>query len=206
MPNGARERQSMAMPVLVTKLFIPRPRPNVVFRPRLIERLNEGLHRDLSLISAPAGFGKTTFVSEWVEGIERSTAWLSLDEGNEQGHQGSGRQWHDPQQPVEGIVTAAGQEARHACLRLKYVQENQAGHVQADQGDHGGAPQGGETELAQMASHLGIELAGGRVQAGRHEGNLRRDKVLVTSIVPVVGVSLCSAWGRSITPPRNSCQ
>jgi len=56
----------------------------VVSRPRLLERLNEGLHRNLTLISAPAGFGKTTLVSAWVEGIERPrarTAWLSLDEG-----------------------------------------------------------------------------------------------------------------------------
>jgi LuxR family maltose regulon positive regulatory protein len=53
----------------------------VVSRPRLLERLNEGLHSNLTLISAPAGFGKTTLVSEWVEGIERPTAWLSLDAG-----------------------------------------------------------------------------------------------------------------------------
>jgi ATP/maltotriose-dependent transcriptional regulator MalT len=70
----------MAKPILATKLYIPRPRPNVVSRPRLLERLNEGLHRKLTLISAPAGFGKTTLVSEWVEGIERPTAWLSLDD------------------------------------------------------------------------------------------------------------------------------
>ena len=68
-------------PILATKLYLPRLRPNVVSRPRLIERLNEGLHRKLILIAAPAGFGKTTLVSEWVEGIERPTAWLSLDEG-----------------------------------------------------------------------------------------------------------------------------
>src|SRR5579875_2156119 len=72
----------MSTPVLVTKLFIPRPRPNVVARPRLIERLNEGLHRNLSLISAPAGFGKTTLVGTWVAGCERPAAWLSLDEGD----------------------------------------------------------------------------------------------------------------------------
>src|SRR6266487_1883227 len=72
----------MSTPILATKLYIPRPRPNVVNRPRLLERLNEGLHRKLTLISAPAGFGKTTLVSEWVEGIERPTAWLSLDEGD----------------------------------------------------------------------------------------------------------------------------
>src|SRR5436190_13968286 len=72
----------MSTPILATKLYLPRLRPNVVFRPRLLERLNEGVHRKLTLISAPAGFGKTTLVSEWVEGIERPSAWLSLDEGD----------------------------------------------------------------------------------------------------------------------------
>src|SRR6267154_332455 len=71
----------MSTLILATKLYIPRLRPHVVSRPRLLERLNEGLHRKLTLIAAPAGFGKTTLVSEWVEGIDRSTAWLSLDEG-----------------------------------------------------------------------------------------------------------------------------
>jgi LuxR family transcriptional regulator, maltose regulon positive regulatory protein len=68
-------------PILATKLYLPRLRPNVVSRPRLIERLNEGLHRNLILIAAPAGFGKTTLVSEWLAGGARPTAWLSLDEG-----------------------------------------------------------------------------------------------------------------------------
>src|SRR5579859_5139193 len=72
----------MSTPVLVTKLFVPRPRPNVVPRPRLIERLNDSLHGSLSLISAPAGFGKTTVVSEWVAACGRPTAWLSLDDGD----------------------------------------------------------------------------------------------------------------------------
>jgi ATP/maltotriose-dependent transcriptional regulator MalT len=53
----------------------------MVSRPRLLERLNEGLHRNLTLISAPAGFGKTTLVSEWVTFSKRPTSWLSLDEG-----------------------------------------------------------------------------------------------------------------------------
>jgi LuxR family transcriptional regulator, maltose regulon positive regulatory protein len=53
----------------------------VVARPRLVERLNEGLKRTHSMtaISAPAGFGKTTLVSEWIAGGEHSVAWLSLD-------------------------------------------------------------------------------------------------------------------------------
>jgi LuxR family transcriptional regulator, maltose regulon positive regulatory protein len=70
--------------ILATKLYIPPPRSKIVLRPRLIERLNEGLSasRKLTLISAPAGFGKTTLVSEWVAVCERPVAWLSLDEGD----------------------------------------------------------------------------------------------------------------------------
>ncbi len=74
----------MSTPILATKLYIPPPRPKVVLRPRLIERLNEGLHstQGVTLISAPAGFGKTTLVCKWVAGCERLVAWLSLDEGD----------------------------------------------------------------------------------------------------------------------------
>src|SRR5258706_16078462 len=72
----------MPTPILATKLYIPPLRPNVVLRPRLIERLNAGLHRKLTLISAPAGFGKTTLVSAWVAGCDRQVAWLSLDEAD----------------------------------------------------------------------------------------------------------------------------
>jgi LuxR family maltose regulon positive regulatory protein len=72
----------MPTPILATKLYVPPPRPKVVLRPRLIERLNEGLDRRLTLICAPAGFGKTTLLSEWVAGCGRPIAWLSLDEGD----------------------------------------------------------------------------------------------------------------------------
>src|SRR3989337_2317837 len=72
----------MAPPLLATKLYIPSPRPQVVRRSRLIDRLNAGLHRKLTLISAPAGFGKTTLAAEWVAGCGRPVAWLSLDEGD----------------------------------------------------------------------------------------------------------------------------
>jgi LuxR family maltose regulon positive regulatory protein len=69
----------MSTPILVTKLYLPRLRPKTVSRPRLIERLNEALHGKLTLISAPAGFGKTTLISEWLAGCGRPAAWLSLD-------------------------------------------------------------------------------------------------------------------------------
>lgn len=72
----------MSATILATKLFAPSPPPNAVLRPRLCERLDEGLHRKLTLISAPAGFGKTTLVSEWIARCDRRTAWLSLDNGD----------------------------------------------------------------------------------------------------------------------------
>jgi LuxR family maltose regulon positive regulatory protein len=72
----------MSTTILATKLYVPPPRAKIVLRPRLIEQLNNGLHRRLTLISASAGFGKTTLVSEWVAGCERPVAWLSLDEGD----------------------------------------------------------------------------------------------------------------------------
>ena len=72
----------MPAPILATKLYMPAPRPRVVPRPRLIERLDAGLDGKLTLVSAAAGFGKTTLVSEWVAGCGLPTAWLSLDEGD----------------------------------------------------------------------------------------------------------------------------
>lgn len=86
--------------LLTTKLFLPTVRPNVVRRPRLVERLNEGqnLGRRLTLISAPAGYGKTTLLAEWINAKDEGgrmkaerfaktnsdlhpsqAAWLSLD-------------------------------------------------------------------------------------------------------------------------------
>ena len=70
----------MHTPILATKLYIPPARPELVARPRLLERLNAGVYRKLTLISAPAGFGKTTLVSEWIAAGERPFTWLSLDE------------------------------------------------------------------------------------------------------------------------------
>jgi LuxR family maltose regulon positive regulatory protein len=76
----------MPTPVLATKLFFPAPRPQITSRPRLFKRLDDelGASRKLSLVRAPAGFGKTTLLSEWITqrrgqhpGV--GIAWLSLD-------------------------------------------------------------------------------------------------------------------------------
>ncbi len=70
----------MPIPILLTKLFIPQNRSLCVPRPRLIEHLNSGLQGKLVLVSASAGFGKTTLLSEWVSSCGRPSSWLSLDE------------------------------------------------------------------------------------------------------------------------------
>ena len=86
-PVGAHE-----IPLLRTKLYIPLPRIELVSRPRLMERLDAGLHRKLTIVSAPAGFGKTTLIGEWIahlrsedvgtQGVVPQVAWLSLDESD----------------------------------------------------------------------------------------------------------------------------
>ena len=70
----------MPTPILATKLYIPPPRAKIVIRPRLIERLNEG--SKLTIISASAGFGKTTLLIAWIADCGRPVAWLSLDESD----------------------------------------------------------------------------------------------------------------------------
>ena len=72
----------MDPPLLVTKLFAPPRRRDRVHRPRLLKKLDQGLTRKLTLISAPAGYGKTTLLSDWMHGIEIASAWLSLDPGD----------------------------------------------------------------------------------------------------------------------------
>ena len=73
----------MAGPLLETKLHVPRWRRGLVARPRLSGRLSRGTESALTLVSAPAGFGKTTLLAEWLAAAPadgRSVAWLSLDQ------------------------------------------------------------------------------------------------------------------------------
>ena len=69
-------------PLLETKLYIPGRHPGLLSRPRLVERLNQGAQRKLTLVSAPAGSGKSTLVAEWVAASRRAAAWISLDPGD----------------------------------------------------------------------------------------------------------------------------
>jgi len=77
----------MSSPLLETKLYLPRSRRGLVRRPRLSQRLNRGVEAKLTLVSAPAGFGKTTLLAEWLVAAPadgRSAAWLSLDHNDNQ--------------------------------------------------------------------------------------------------------------------------
>ena len=77
MLSAALETHAVATALLTTKLFVPPVRPSRVPRPRLTERLHAGALGKLTLVVAPAGFGKTTLLSDFVAG--RPVAWVSLD-------------------------------------------------------------------------------------------------------------------------------
>lgn len=88
----------MARPMIATKLYVPQLRRPFVARPRLSERLRRGAESRLTLLSAPAGFGKTTLLAEWLAATsaeDRCVAWLSLDPAD-----------NDPASFWTGVVTA----------------------------------------------------------------------------------------------------
>jgi LuxR family maltose regulon positive regulatory protein len=72
-------RDTPLHPVLATKLYVPRPRTHLVPRAHLTERLQQGVERALTLVSGPAGFGKTTLLAQWCAESGMPVAWLSLE-------------------------------------------------------------------------------------------------------------------------------
>jgi hypothetical protein len=86
-PGGAAGRTGRGvpgLPLLATKLFVPRPRPDLVPRPRLLARLDAGLDAcRCSLLSAPAGAGKTSLLAAWLARLDRPAAWLTFDEADQ---------------------------------------------------------------------------------------------------------------------------
>jgi hypothetical protein len=77
-PAAPGERDEL----LGTKVNIPRPRPDRPARSQLFQRLDEGIAQALILVCAPAGFGKTTLLTDWATSASCPVAWLSLDEGD----------------------------------------------------------------------------------------------------------------------------
>ena len=90
----------MSPNLIATKLYIPPGRKNHVPRPRLAQRLDQvwQQNKKLTLVSAAAGYGKTTLVTEWLHSLAVKTAWLSLDEGD-----------NDPVRFLAYLIAALGQ-------------------------------------------------------------------------------------------------
>ena len=93
--------------LLATKLYVPPPQPGFVPRPRLTARLDEGLACGLTLVCAPAGFGKTSLLAGWTHRGQRPVAWLSLDAGD-----------NDPARFWRHVVAALGRVQPQAAERI----------------------------------------------------------------------------------------
>src|SRR5712691_9194870 len=83
LPPGDTKGRTSEQLFLVTKLALPPVRADLVPRPRLTSQLHPGIQRPLTLIAAPAGFGKTTLLSTWLEHAPVSAAWISLERGDD---------------------------------------------------------------------------------------------------------------------------
>ena len=82
LPSGLSVDVSAGIPLLAPKLYVPRARPDFVPRPRLLDQLDQGLTGRFVLVSGPAGYGKTTLVSQWLASRQYPVAWISLDAGD----------------------------------------------------------------------------------------------------------------------------
>ena len=96
--------ESHRSPLRTTKLNPPLIRSDIVARPRLLEQLEQDVRRPLTLVSAPAGYGKSTLVAQWLESSSLSGVWLSLDDDN-----------NDPRSFLAYLVAAVRRHAPRAC-------------------------------------------------------------------------------------------
>src|SRR2546425_11790237 len=101
----------MDTPLLETKFYVPNWRRGLVPRPRLSDCLNRGVESRLTLVSAPAGFGKTTLLADWLAAVAvdgRTVTWLSLDQSDN--HESVRRllRTADPGSRVNGLLALVG--------------------------------------------------------------------------------------------------
>jgi len=103
----------MTTTLLRTKFYIPRPAKQLVTRETLIQRLNEGLERDLTLVVAPVGYGKTTLLATWAAQAEPPVAWFTLNESD-----------GDLLVFVAGLISAIRTQAPGACPQTQGMLES----------------------------------------------------------------------------------
>src|ERR1700745_2218875 len=97
----------MTRPLLETQVHNPAPRKGVIARPRLLQRLNRAAEAKLTLLSAPAGFGKTTLLAAWLASGQLRAGWLSLDPRDNQ----PGKFWTYAIAPLRRVAPSAGATA-----------------------------------------------------------------------------------------------
>jgi LuxR family maltose regulon positive regulatory protein len=114
---GAALEPPISMPLLKTKLYIPTAPALRVIRSHLITRLDEVEKKSLTIISAPAGFGKTTLLAEWIAQTALPVAWLSLDNGDNDSY----RFLSYLTETLESIHEDVGREARQLMLSSHMV-------------------------------------------------------------------------------------
>lgn len=111
MESWGKSDQALSVPIdplLATKIHTPRPRSPLVHRSRLLQRLQEGRERTLILLSAPARFGKSTLLADWLTSSTIPAAWLSLEPQDNDPHLDThARALHHPllSPPLESVLT-----------------------------------------------------------------------------------------------------
>lgn len=106
-------------PILITKLKIPRIQGDILIRQRLLDMLAAGTERKLTLITAPAGFGKTTLAYDWIRQLDCAVAWLSLDDGDNDPK----RFWNYVLAALQSILPDFAEGAREALINPLLNQE-----------------------------------------------------------------------------------
>jgi hypothetical protein len=179
----------MVTPLLETKFYVPKWRRGLVPRPRLSDRLNRGAESKLTLVSAPAGFGKTTLLADWLAAVAvdgRTVTWLSLDQSDN----------HPASFWTYLIAALQTAEPHIGASAISLLQSPQPlGRVV------GRLPLRVPEERAQSCEMVGIQVL--LLATERREGGSRR--VVMPGLIPRLGVSRAPPLSVIVLPDGEPC-